>query len=170
MSDIRSLSFAKKQINKQNSLNLLSANNSVDTLVFEDMLEYTNVNYAESENIYLTPDSNNIMIHEDFSSGTVITNSITSISNNGLMSNITCKIFATVPYGSDIRCYIVDSENKEYPIPLNISDIFSFVNVNNLLEFKFKIVITKNAKGISPEINSFSIFYNDSNVLPKGEW
>lgn len=169
MNDAKSISFARKQINKQNSLNLLSANNSVDSLVFEDMLEYTNINYAESENIYLTPDYNNIIIHEDFTTGTIITKPITSVSSGGVMSNITCKVYSIVPYGSDIKCYIVDSDNKEYPIPLNISDIFSFVSVNNLSEFKFKITIAKNAKGESPEITSFSIFYNDSNVLPKGE-
>lgn len=158
------LSFLNKQVNKQNAINMLESNNNINSLIFEDMLDTTIIDYAASSNIYLTPNENNIEVIEGMTIGTVITKPIYPSSSICTISNISCKVYGTLPVASNIKSYIIDPNNNKYPVALNISDTVNYIDISNLSYFKFMFELTKNPDNVSPNINSFAVFFEDSSV------
>lgn len=158
------ISFLNKQINKQNAINILESNNDINSLIFEDMLDTTIIDYAASSNIYLTPEENNIEIIEGMTIGTVITKPIYPSSNICTISNIACKVYGVLPVASNIKSYIIDPNGNKYPITLNISDTFNYIDLSNLSYFKFMLELTKNPDKVSPNISSFAVFFKDSSI------
>lgn len=137
-----------------------SNNRYTNTVCYDQFVSLSNIDTSKSVNINYNTFLNTMEINDVSKHGFLYTTMIRSTVNpDGILNDIFILDDVTLPAQSQIKYFIVNNNNEEYPIEPN--DKLPF-KLNNLKGFIIKIELIPNEQKESPILNGIAtVFYDE---------